>query len=451
MENSLFPLPEAEKKEEQAGKYGRPRLKLAQREQVEWRMMCLDSLLPEDHRARMVWTWVERMDISPLYAEIKAVEGQPGQSTIDPCILVGLWLLATLDGVGSARLLDRMCKESVAYQWICGGVTVNYHTLSDFRVQHGEVLDQILVESVAALYKEGLVTMVGVAQDGKKIRASAGSSSFHREETLDKYLAEAKEQVETLRKELENDAGVSNRRQQAARQRAASERVTRVEHAQRELEAKKAQAHKTGRDKIDAKDKKKEPRASSTDPEARVMKMADGGFRPAVNAQFCTDEDSNIIVGLAVEQQGNDTGLASPMLDQIEENYQVRPQRILTDTSYSSLNEVTTITQSGTVPYMAIPIKGNQDEEQVYLPKTSDTPEVAAWRTRMGSDEGKAILAKRGQVAELVHAVLDQMNLARVRVRGREKIRAVLLWFILVHNFLREQLLRKKLSQSASA
>jgi transposase len=453
MEDTLFPLPEGEEKATEQSLRGRVRLKRANRVQMEWQLAALESLLAEDHKARIVWEWVQGVDVSPLEAEVKAVEGQAGQNAIDPRILLGLWLLATIEGVGSARALDRLCEENIGYRWLRGGVSVNYHTLADFRVAHEAFLEQQLVDGVAALMTEGLVQLEIVAQDGKKVRASAGSSSFSSDEKLEARLAMAEEQVKTLRQELETDPGATTRRQKAARERAARERVARLEEARKELAAKKAQAEKSGRAKQDAKNPRKKHRASRSDPQARIMKMANGGFNPAYNAQFCTDVASNIIVGLAVSQQGNDTGLASPMLAQLEADYDQRPTAILADTSYASHDEITTITQQGTTPYIAIPIKGNHADkvvEDAFAPHKGDTPQVLAWRERLASPEGQQILKQRGQVAELVHAVLDQMNLARLRVRGLRKVRTVLLWFALAHNLLRERLLRQHLAQASA-
>lgn len=242
MEDTLFPLPEVEEKAQATGLSSHPRLKRANRAQVEWQAVALDSLLPEDHKARIVWEWVQMVDVTPLEAEIKAVAGLPGQNAIDPRILLALWLLATLEGVGSARALDRLCEEHIGYRWICGGVSVNYHTLADFRVAHEAYLNQLLVDSVAALMREGLVPLETVAQDGKKLRASAGSSSFHSAEKLEDRLAKAKAQVERLRAELESDPRSNTRRQKAARERAARERVERLEQARKELATKKAHA-----------------------------------------------------------------------------------------------------------------------------------------------------------------------------------------------------------------
>src|SRR3989442_5833794 len=136
-----------------------------------------------------------------------------------------LWLYATLRGVGSARELDRRCDPDtgeVPFQWICGGVTLNYHTLADFRVDHAEVLDGLLTNSVAALLEQDLVSMERVAQDGMKVRASAGAASFRRRPRLEQFRDEAQTQVEALKKELENDPTAGTRRQKAGRARGAA-------------------------------------------------------------------------------------------------------------------------------------------------------------------------------------------------------------------------------------
>jgi len=385
------------------------------------------------------------MDTSPLEAEVLSVEGAAGRPAIDLGILIALWLYATLQGVGSARQLERLCQEHLAYLWLCGGVSVNYHTLADFRVGHQDFLDQLFIQSIAALRAEGLVSLHQVAQDGKKIRASAGSSSFHRKETLGRHLKEARQQVEVLRKQLDENPNQLSKQQQKARQRAARERMERIEKAKQQIEAMEKRAEETGHAKEDKKAGKVR-RASETDPQARVMKMANGGFNPAYNAQFCTDTDSNLIVGVQISQQGNDTGLASPMLAQVAADHGQMPDEILADTSYFRKEEVSTVSQMGATPYFAIPGK-----QAPYVPKKGDPPEVVALRLRMASEEGQQKMVFRGAVAELVHAVMDQLNLARVRVRGKEKVRTVLLWFVLVHNWIRARRLRQKLLLAAAS
>lgn len=150
------------------------------------------------------------LDLRGLYQRIQAVEGGPGQAPADPRILLALWLYATLRGVGSARELNRLCEHHTAYRWLCGGVSMNYHTLSDFRTQHAELLDRLLTESVASLMAEGLVTLDRVAQDGIKVRAGAGAALFRRQPTLEEALAQAEEQLRQLKQELEADPAACN-------------------------------------------------------------------------------------------------------------------------------------------------------------------------------------------------------------------------------------------------
>ncbi len=230
-EPTLFPLPPSFPPAPNAPAGVGPRVQQPNRIQVEWRPVALDHLLPPDHRARLVWRFVEQLHLEPLYARIEAVAGAPGRPPIDPAILMALWLYATLEGVGSARALDRLCSEHVAYQWLCGGVSVNYHTLADFRVQHTAILDAWLTESVAALLHVGVVDLSTVTQDGYQVRASAGASSFHRRATWQPCLRTARRQVRRLRREVERDPGAGTRRQQAAQARAAQEREERARAA----------------------------------------------------------------------------------------------------------------------------------------------------------------------------------------------------------------------------
>jgi transposase len=239
--------------------------------------MPLENLLDEDHQARLVWDFAVGVDLSPLYQQIRSVEGGPGHPAIDPRICFALWLYATLEGVGSARALTWLCQHHNAFRWLRGGVSVNYHTLSDFRSAHADFLDRVLTHSVALLREQDLVDLNRVAQDGLRVRACAGAASFHRRRTLEEHLHEAREQMRRLKEELdEGDAAAPSRRQAAARERAARERAERLQQALArlpELEARK---------QAGAKD---ESRASGTDPEAKVMKMAAGGYRLAFNVQ----------------------------------------------------------------------------------------------------------------------------------------------------------------------
>ena len=293
----LLDLPEGDPmpvKEREAGG-GAPRLKRADRRQIVCLPHALDDLLPEDHEARIIWVYVEGLDLRPLHDAILAVEGHAGRSAADRKIFMALWLFATLKGVGSARQLAELCERHVAYRWICGGVSVNHHTLSDFRTAHGELLDRLLTQGVAGLMHEGLVEMERVAQDGMRVRASAGAASFRRRETLQTCLAAAEEQVQRLRVELATDPAAGTQRQKAARQRAARERLERVQKALEHLPELEARKKPKDREKT---------RVSTTDAEATVMKMADGGYRPAYNVQLATDTATQIITGVEVVTTG---------------------------------------------------------------------------------------------------------------------------------------------------
>lgn len=429
-----------------------PRVQQAHRDQMEWLPMALDDLIPKDHEARSVWEFVGKMNLSPLYARIAAVEGQPGRNPIDPKILMALWMYATIDGVGSARQLDELCKHHHAYRWLCGGVSVNYHTLADFRTQHGELLSQLLTESVASLLSAGLIELNRVGQDGMRVRACAGSSSFRRRATLEECYTEAKAQVEALQAELEEaDPAASNRRQEAARQRAVREKAARLQQALEEMA--KLESQKESREK----GSKEKARVSTTDPESRTMKMGDGGFRPAYNVQFSTTTDTQVIVGVDVTNSGSDGGQLAPMNEQIHERYGKSPEETVVDGGFSTLKDIESLTTSehGTTVYA--PVKDEEKKrksgEDPFAPRPGDTPAIAAWRQRMGTEAAKEIYKERAATAECVNAIARNRNLWFIRVRGLVKARAIALWYALAHNLRRALALRaevKKLGPQAA-
>ncbi len=444
-ENSAMPAIPTDKPE---GPPPKPRIQQAQRDQMEWLPMALDDLIAPEHEARSVWEFVGKMNLSPLYARIAAVEGQAGRTPIDPKILMALWLYATIDGVGSARKLDELCKHYHPYRWLCGGVSVNYHTLADFRTQHVEMLNQLLTESVASLLSAGLIELNRVAQDGMRVRASAGSSSFRRRATLEECYAEAQTQVEALRAEIEEaDPAASNRRQQAARQRAVREKAERLQQALEEMA--KLEAQKESREK----GSKEKARVSTTDPETRKMKMADGGFRPAYNVQFSTTTETQVIVGVDVTNSGNDGGQLAPMNEQIHERYGKSPDESLVDGGFSTLKDIESLTTSehGTTVYA--PIKDEEKKrkqgEDPFAPRRGDTEAIAAWRQRMGTAEAKEIYKQRASTAECVNAIARNRNLWFIRVRGLVKARAVALWYALAHNLRRAIALRAEVEKTS--
>jgi transposase len=438
--DELFDLPPGHPQQaDTPGQRGRPRVQRPDRDQVELRAVDLEGLLPADHRARLVWAFVEGLDLGPLYERIRAVEGEPGRPPIDPAILTALWLYATLEGVGSARALDRLCAEHDAYRWLCGGVGVNYHTLADFRVDHGTLFDGLLTQSVAALIAEGHVTLTRVAQDSVRVRASAGRHSFRKRDALERALVDARAQVATLRRELEADPDATSRRVAAARERAASERAERVRRALArlpELEARRARPTYGGRRDVP-------PEASASDPEAEFMAFPDGGRRPAYNVQLATDTASQVIVGLEAGAEADYTRLG-PMVDQLRSRYARAPAEHLVDAGYRNFRDLSRLAEPdiGTTVFMPVMRPRGSSTRDRHLPRRGDPPAVAAWRVRMGTDAAKAIYQERAATAECVNAIARNRGLTAFRVRGRAKVRAVLLWFALAHNLMRAVTLR---------
>jgi transposase len=406
---------------------GRARLREAERRQVALRAVCLDDLLEADHQARAVWGFVEGLDLSALRAAIRSVAGGAGHPAADPKILVSLWLYATLRGVGSARELARLCGEHVAYQWLCGGVGMNHHTLADFRTGHGGWLDAALTASVAVLLHQGAVTLERVAQDGVRVRASAGAASFRRAASLRACEAAAAAQVAALRAELDaDDPAAGERRRRAARGRAAAERAARVEAALAALPAAEARARRNGGG---------EARVSTTDAEARVMKMADGGFRPAYNVQFAADTASQVVVGVDVGTLGGDQPSLVPMAERIAARYGRLPAEYLVDGGFVSLAAIEQLGARGVAVHAPPPKpRGGRDAGAA---REDDGPGVAAWRARMQSEAGKAIYRERAATIECVNAQARRRGLTALPVRGLDKVRAVALWHALAHNLAR--------------
>jgi transposase len=418
-----------------------PRVLLAERNQIELRAVDLDATISLDHPARNVWAFVERMELSSLYGAIGSVEGRAGRAAIDPKILLALWLYATVDGVGSAREIERLTEAHDGYRWICGGVNVNHHTLSDFRSQPVELLDEWLTHSVAVLMEQDLVKLERVAQDGMRVRASAGAASFRRRSTLERCLAEAQRQVQALKSEIEADSDASHRRRRAARERAAVERQQRVAQALEQLEKveeqkKKKPVAKKENESEEQYKKRSEPRVSTTDSEARVIKMADGGYRPAYNVQFSTTTDSQVIVGVDVSNIGSDQGQLSPMLEQVEQRYDERPAQCLVDGGYARHDDIEQAHGLGTLVYAPVP-KPKDPSRDPYVALPDDSKAIAQWRERMGSEAAKQIYKQRAATAECVNAIARGRGLRQFLVRGLSKVKAVALWYALAHNLMR--------------
>ena len=408
------------------------------RYQLQWLPRTLDEVLAEDHPARAIWGFLEKLDLSAFYGSIKATLDRPGRSTTDPQVLLAVWLLATVEGIGSARRLARLCQEHDAYRWLCGGVPINYHMLSDFRGAHPGALDELLTQIVASLTTAGAVTLERVAQDGMRVRASAGASSFRRQETLETHLEAARAQVERLAKEREHpDPGV-NQRERAARERAARKRVERVEQALDYLpQAQAAKERQQQTQAIAKRAKVSAPRVSSTDPEARVMKMPDGGFRPAYNVELATDQAQGIIVGVTVIKEGTDAGQALPMEEQVVERTGRHPGAYLMDGGFATREDITALEERDVTVYAPVKLPKSKPEEERYQPRYGDSPQVVRWRQRMATEEAKAVYRQRGSTAEWANAQVSQHGVSRFTVRGVAKVTSVMLLVAVGHNLLR--------------
>lgn len=401
------------------GTGGAARLRRAERRQVELRPASLDDLLSADHPARLVWSAVARMDLSALLERVAAREGAGGHPATDPAILVALWLYATIDGVGSARELARLCESDAPYRWLCGGVSMNHHTLSDFRVGQAEWLDGQLTGSIAALLAGGLIGLDQVAQDGLRIRASAGSGSFRRLPTLHKARRLAAAQIERLRSELVADPAAGRGRRQAAQQRVAADRLARLDAALAAMGEAMARKKRN-------KGKAEDARVSTTDSQARVMRMPDGGFRPAYNLQLAAETTHGFVVGVAASCSGADQDNLMPMVDQVWARHGVRPARWLADGGYVSKPAINRLAAQGVALYA--PATG------VAVPAQGESGAVQAWRERMASAAGQALYRRRAAIIEWVNAGCRNRGLYAVNIRSAAKLRAVALWHALAHN-----------------
>ena len=394
------------------------------RNQVEMVWRDLDSWVAADHPARAIWGLLEGLDLSGFYAQVRAVDGRAGRPASDPQVLLALWLYATVESIGSARHLAELCERDDVYRWLRGGVPVNYHMLADFRTAHQAALNELLTEIITTLLAQELVSLKRVAQDGMRVRASAGAASFRREQTLERVRQEAQEQVERLAAEVAEPGG-----QASKRARVAQERAERVARALAQLPAVRA-LKETVADQAKA-------RVSTTDPDARVMKMGDGGFRPAFNVELATDTSSQVVVGVMVTNQGTDTEEAPPMAAQVEARSGQRPEELLVDGGFAPKQTVTALEPQAITVYAPVQ-KPKDPARNPYEPLKGDAPAVAAWRQRMGTEEAKAIYKERAATAECVNAQCrSRYGMQQFRVRGVHKVACVVLLTVITHNLLR--------------
>ncbi len=470
-----------------------PRVKPVDRSQMIWRSVDVDRLIEEEHPARAIWALTGQLPLESFYASIEAVNGVAGRRPWDPRLLISVWVYACSRGISSAREVARRCQFEPAFQWLCALEPVNYHTLSDFRVTHDRALKELFVELLGVLSAEGLVSLERVMHDGTKIRADASRGSFRREEALRTQLQAAREQVEHLSQE-ENDESARHR---AAQQRAAQEREQKVEEALKQLQ-------QIRRTKSGAAEKE-QARASSSDPEARVMKQPGGGYAPSYNVQISTEASHKIVVAVSVSQQGNDYAELTPAVAQVQENLAAAPKQMVVDGGFTSRENIVNMAAQGIDLVGSLPEEGAlsaaslsrtdrnaefsraafeydpvQDTyrcpagkvleagpqrklpgalEHLYraqavacqacpfkaqccpqsqrrtLIRLEEGPEVQSFRQKMQTPEAQQIYKQRAEVAEFPNAWLkEKLGLRRFRVRGLLKTSCEALWACLTYN-----------------
>ena len=419
---------------------GKARVVVANRAQLSWDLINPEGWLAPDHRARLVVGFVETLDLTVLYDRIEAREGTAGRPAADPAVLFALWLLATMDGVGSARELDRLTSHDLAYRWVACGVPVNYHGLADFRVAHADVLDDLLTKTLAAFMAEKLFDADEIVVDGTKIKASAGKSSYKRALRLDQAEAAAKARVAALKAEVDADPAASSKRTQAARARGLSktqERIAKARAKLAEIEAEKAKRAKQSPKEVAGQ---KEARASLTDPQARQMRCADGAVRASYNVQIAATTDHGFVTAIMATDRRNDSGLVRPMLEASEQRLGRLIKRVLADTGFAQVNDIAALSSRPEAP-VGVYIHPPRDRTDV-KPKTllvrhkqreKEPQTIKDWRQRMTTNDADAIMKKRGRI-ERVNANFKNRGFGTLLVRGLAKVQAIGLWHALAHN-----------------
>lgn len=299
------------------------RVKSINRTQMLLRSIDVEKLVEEDHPVRAIWEMVGQLDLSAIYERIEAGEGKAGQSAHDPRLLMSLWIYAYSDGVSSAREVSRLCEYHPGYQWLTGMGSINYHSLSDFRVKYAAELEELFTQVLGILSAEGLIGLKRVMQDGTKVKACAGIDTFRGEKALEKHLEMAAQQVRLL-----SDPGSEELSQRVARARARAvrEKQQRLGHAVEEL--KQQQAKRRTKDKA--------VRVSTSDPQCRMMKDGKGGYAPSYNLQVMTDGQEKVIVGVRVSQEAADTHELAVGIKQVAERSGGGCQQVVTDGGYTS-------------------------------------------------------------------------------------------------------------------
>jgi transposase len=472
---------------------GAAKLRRANRQQTMVANICVEELIPGDHKARAIWHLAGALNLERFAETLKTKVGQAGRPAWDPRLLVSVWVYAYSEGIGSAREVERLAQYERGFQWLCGLVSINHHTLSSFRLNHKKALDNLFAQVLGLLEKAQLLDLEHVMHDGTKIRAHAGADSFRRQKTVEEHLARARNLVKEMGDPRENRS-----RREAAQQRVACERAELLERAAEEL--KKIQQTKDAEEREAA-------RVSMTEPEARLMKHSDGAFAPSYNVQISTDAKEKVIVGVHLSQNSSDAESLPEAVAEIENNLGRQPKQVVVDGGFTNRGSMeamaekkieligsltdkaersaTSLKAMGIAPefgaqffilnqasntlecpaHCQLKHKGQRRKDghqyQRYqarredcaacefrpkcCPKSSngrlvsllekENEAVAAMRQRMETAEAKAIYKQRGAVAEFPNAWLKtKIGLRKFNVRGKLKAATETVWACLTYN-----------------
>ena len=423
------------------------------RAQLRWDLVDLDSQLPDDHRARVVWAFVQGLDLGEFYDRIKARDAVAGRPASDPEVVLAVWLYATVEGIGAARAIDRLCQQHAAYRWLCGGVPINHDLLATFRRENAALLDRLLTQTITGLVAEKLISLEELAIDGTKVRACAGRGSMSKRRRLEKIEKAVAERVAALKSELEQDPAEPERRRKQCALQAAEERARRVERAQRKLAELVEEQSKRAKTHAKEEAAKGEPKVSLSDPEVRVMRLADGAVAPAWNVQVATAD--GFIVAIDPTDRRKDSGLAPGLVESVAERWGRAPQRLLADTTAMTQDDIVKLADR----YPAMTVYSPPPPERAEITagglrkrlwKRRHEPEpVQAWRARMASDEGQEIYRRR-KLTERAHGIVKNRGMSRFLVHGRDKVRAVCVLHALALNLNWANTLRHRIAAAAA-
>jgi transposase len=320
--------PESEGEAIAATPLGELKLRRPERRQIVFGEIDVERLVGEDHPVRAIWELTGRLDLSGFAAGLRSRVGEAGRGAWEPRLLVAIWIWAYSQAIASAREIERQSKWRPELRWLCGLEVVNHHSLSDFRVDHGEALEGIFTQVLAALSMEGLVDLEQVAVDGTRLRSQGSTSSERRRGTIERHLSAAREAVEKLSREADEDSQEYSARRRAARERAAREKLARLEEALEQVG--RVEAHR------DEQGDEREARVSETEPEARRQRESNGGYGLGYNAQFATDAKEKIVVGVELTARAADGPQLEPTLAEVERRLGRKPRQALADEGYNS-------------------------------------------------------------------------------------------------------------------